>query len=134
MPAPKYTLKSFERLKSQKTIGDLFNSGRDQYVYPFKLLFLIEDKTETDDWPLKFSVSIPKRRFKSAVDRNLLKRRTREAYRLNKLSLQETIIHSAFKVSLMFIFLEKEIKNYDVIEKSIKKHINEINRKVINMG
>lgn len=134
MSTPKYTLKSFERLKSQKAIGRLFDSGRDQYVYPFKLLFLIEDKTEADVWPLKFSVSIPKRRFKSAVDRNLLKRRTREAYRLNKILLQETIQNSPFKISLMFIFLEKEIKNYDVIDKSIKKHINEINRKVHNMG
>lgn len=130
MSTPKYTLKAIERLKSRKEIGRLFTQGREQYIYPFKLLFLIEDSTDSHDWPLKFSVTIPKKRFKSAVHRNLLKRRTREAYRLNKLHLQEQIQSGPYKVSLMFIFLEKEFKNYDVIEKSIKKHINEIIRKV----
>ena len=134
MSTPRYSLKSHERLKSKKQIGQLFDNGKSQFVYPFKLFFFIETQETQEDWPVKFSVSIPKKKIKGAVQRNLLKRRTREAYRLHKLPLDAAFSKNQYKISLMFVYLEKEIKKYDVLEKSIIKHINELIRKVNLMG
>lgn len=130
MLAPKFSLKAYERLKSRKQIDRLFKVGKSQFIYPFKLFYLLEEIEDADDWPVKFSVSIPKKKIKLAVKRNLLKRRTREAYRLNKLKLDAIFKSNSYKISLMFVFLEQEVQNYDVLEKSIIKHLNEIVRKI----
>jgi len=117
------TLKAFERLKSRKQIDLLFSKGIQSFAYPFKIIYTIEQRVQ-DEWPLKFSVSVPKKKIRLAVNRNLIKRRTREAYRLNKNTLQESLSTQGFKISLMFIYLESELKEFSIIEKSIKKHLN----------
>lgn len=130
MSTPKFSLKAYERLKSKKQIGYLFANGKSHFTHPFKVFYLLEQNNTPELWPVKFTVSIPKKKIKLAVKRNLLKRRTREAYRLNKLGLDEKINKSNYKISLMFVYLEKEVKNYDVLEKSILKHINEIIKRI----
>jgi len=134
MTTPKFSLKAYERLKSRKQIGYLFTNGKSLFKYPFKLFYLIEENDTKEDWSIKFSVSIPKKKIKLAVKRNLLKRRAREAYRLNKLDLDKKIKNSNYKISLMFVYLEKEVKNYSVLEKSILKHINEVIKRIDHLA
>ncbi|MBT8231011.1 MAG: ribonuclease P protein component [Saprospiraceae bacterium] len=134
MSTPKFTLKAFERLKSKKQIGRLFTEGKSQFKFPFKLFYIIEPIQNDADWPLLFSVSIPKKKIKLAVKRNLLKRRTREAYRINKLPLDKLLKEKRYKVSLMFVYLENDVKEYSDIEKSIIKHIDEIYNKINNLS
>jgi len=122
----KFTLKKHERLKSKKQLEKLFTSAHSFFAHPIKLLYLIDDNT-ADEWPLKFSVSVPKRKINSAVKRNAVKRKIREAYRLNKIPLQEQIIaKSKIKLSLMFIFIETETTDFVTIEKSIKKLLTKL--------
>ena len=111
---PKLTLQAFERLKSQKQIGLIFEKGQSAFVFPFKLVYHIQPRAE-QEWPLNFTVSVPKRKFKKAVERNLIKRRTKEAYRLNKMALQEKLMSGNIKISLIFIYLDSELKKFDVI-------------------
>jgi len=126
--AKNHTLKDYERLKSRKLITQLFEQGAHSFAYPLKLVYRIEAEAELNqaDWLLKFAVSIPKKKVKSAVDRNLLKRRIREAYRLNKNTLQSCLADNNLKLNLMFVYLESEIKNYAVIENAVKQHLDEI--------
>ncbi|UKM65524.1 ribonuclease P protein component [Flavobacteriaceae bacterium GSB9] len=71
-----------EKLKSKKLIDQLFTEGQSVSVFPLRLVFL---KTVFDDDSLaKTGVSVSKRNFKTAVDRNHIKRLLREVYRLNK--------------------------------------------------
>lgn len=101
-----------EKIKSRKTIDQLFSEGKSIIQYPVKMVFI---PSETAGHQAAFSV--PKRNFKRAVDRNKIKRQLREAYRLNKNVLSD----STAKFALFFIFLGKEKTEYLHIEKSVKK-------------
>ena len=80
----KYSLPQSERLKGKIRIDNLFANAKGVLAYPFRVLFTPNGTDKNI-----IMVSIPKRKFKHAVDRNLLRRRTREAYRLNKTLLSE---------------------------------------------
>jgi ribonuclease P protein component len=86
-------------------------------------MYILRDLDE-DRVPLKFAISVPKKKLKKAVDRNLIKRRCREAYRLNNSALKDLLTSHNKQLILMFIYLNHEIKEYITIEKSIKKHLN----------
>lgn len=75
----RYLLTKKERLSSVTQIEKLFKEGRSFVLFPFKIYY-----TPTADTFNKIVVSVPKRKFKKAVDRNTLKRRIKEAYRTNK--------------------------------------------------
>lgn len=77
-----HTFSKAERLNSKKLIQELFTKGSSFYMHPFKVLTLhnLEGKPNFS----QVLISVSKRNFKKAVDRNLLKRRIKEAYRLEK--------------------------------------------------
>jgi len=77
-----YTFRKEERLCSRKHLDLLFKNGSSFLLYPFRVSYLFID--EPADVPAQVVINVPKKRYKRAVDRNLLKRRIREAYRLNK--------------------------------------------------
>ena len=77
--------------------------------------------------PIEFALSVPKKAFKRAVDRNVLRRRIREAYRLNKIELYKYLknnaLHSQKRFAFMVLYTAKEEMPYSDIEKGIKKMI-----------
>lgn len=80
------TFAKAERLHSKKIIQELFTKGSSFYLHPFKIILLLNPDQTTAQHQILISVS--KRFFKKAVDRNLLKRRIREAYRKEKEGFQ----------------------------------------------
>ncbi|QTE21483.1 ribonuclease P protein component [Polaribacter cellanae] len=85
----KYTLGKNERLKSRKLIEKLYEEGNSIKVFPLRMMFV---KTEhTSDFPVQMGVSVAKRNFKRAVDRNRIKRLMRECYRLQKEIVYENV-------------------------------------------
>ncbi len=117
MAFKKYGISHQERLKSKKTIDYLFRSGQSNFTYPIKLVYIIQPSV--DQVPLRFAVSASKKKIKSAVKRNLLKRRMREAYRLNSLEIKEHFSQKDITVSIMFIYVGRNIESYELIEKGI---------------
>jgi ribonuclease P protein component len=104
-----------EKLKSKKSIELLFSEGKSVSKYPLRLVYAdnIIEKEEL----IKFGVSVSKKYFKKAVDRNRLKRTLRECYRLNKHLLVDSIQKP---MSLMFFYQSKEVLSYQEInEKTI---------------
>lgn len=103
-----------EKLKSQKTIDLLFSTGKSVSKYPLRLVYV---ETNDEKEKLKFGVSVSKKHFKNAVDRNYYKRVLRECYRLNKNIIHENITKS---YAIMFFYQTKDRLNYNEIqEKSI---------------
>jgi len=105
----KFTLKKSERLSQEKLIQELFDKGSSFYLYPFKIFFIPSDGPIT-----QVMVTVPKSIFKRAVDRNTIKRRIREGYRLNKTRL----LPDKF-FSIAYIYTAKEILPSALIHQKI---------------
>ena len=113
----RFTLHKEERLCSQKTIEELFSSGESFLAYPLKVVFL---KTESfQPYPVHAAFTVSKRNFKRAVMRNLLKRRMREAYRLNKLPFYDDLVAKGLQIAIMFVYIGKDPAEYTPIEKAM---------------
>lgn len=110
------TFKKEERLCSKKIIDKLFTEGSSFLSYPLKIVYLPIDLPSQYRVQAAFSVS--KKNFKKAVERNLLKRKMRESYRLNKYTLFE---ESDKQLAIFFIYVAKEIVEYQRIEVAMKK-------------
>lgn len=105
-----------ERLKSRKLIDQLFEKGASFNGYPFRVVYLPNPVQEVFHHQTMFVV--PKKRFKRAVDRNLLRRRMLEAYRLNK-----SILYAKQPVNpylIAYIYIGKEIADYQLVEEKLK--------------
>ena len=75
-------------------------------------------------YPCAMAVSVPKRLFKMAVDRNLLKRRIREAFRLNKPHLYRMLEEVHINLQLIIQYQSKEIKGFESIEKAVRQGLS----------
>jgi ribonuclease P protein component len=118
-----FSLKKREILRSKKSIKELFNSGSSFILYPFKVQYLPDFNSPNNQ--VLFSVS--KRNFKKAVDRNLLRRRIREAYRLNK-SLLLADEKEASSISIALIYIGKFKLPYAEIEDKLKQVLVRLNK------
>ncbi|WP_299156168.1 ribonuclease P protein component [uncultured Tenacibaculum sp.] len=85
----KFTLGEQERLKSKKLLGKLYEEGKSIKVFPLRMVYI---QTEhTSKFPVQVGVSVPKRNFKKAVDRNRIKRLLRETYRKEKYTVYDGV-------------------------------------------
>ncbi|HTA26474.1 MAG TPA: ribonuclease P protein component [Bacteroidia bacterium] len=107
------TLGKQERLYEKTVLDAVFQKGNTIHNSPIKLLWVIDPRKST--MPVKVAFSVPKRIFKKAVTRNLLKRRMREAYRKHK--ILKTANEETY--ALMFIYSARKINHYAEIESKI---------------
>ncbi len=118
-----FTLGKKERIKHLSAIRALFDGGKSIVAFPVRAIYHIR-KHEENQPVASILVSVPKRHFKHAVDRNRVKRQLREAFRLNKqmLSLPEKT-----HADIAFVWLDD--KHYDTrqVEKRVRKLLVRIN-------
>ncbi|MBS1682976.1 MAG: ribonuclease P protein component [Bacteroidetes bacterium] len=111
-----FSLKKEERLSKKKLIQELFEKGSSFYLYPLRVVFLPTNSKQN-----QILISVSKTNFKRAVDRNTIKRRIREGYRLNKHALSSDIFFS-----IAYIYTAREIVDSSIIHQKIIQSFNEI--------
>lgn len=106
--AERFTLSKEERICSKKLINELFTgNGRSMTAFPLRVVFM--KRTIVDDQPrAAMLVSVPKRYFKHAVDRNRVKRQMREAFRHNKSIIIQNLTDDHEAVAMAFVWLTNE--------------------------
>lgn len=120
-----------ERLHHRNVVEALFDRGKSEYAYPLRMFYLVVGKDNADDLlcpsavmePVQMMVTVPKKKFKRAVDRVWLRRRIREAYRLNRLSLKDLVERDERGRSLLlaFIYVGSDKAVFGSIEKKMVK-------------
>ena len=113
-----YNFKKEERLCSQKLIDELFHNGSSFLLYPYRVNYLLVKSMEV---PIKVLFQVPKRKYKRAVDRNLIKRRIREIYRLQKSQCLYSFIPAGSTLLLSIVYVGKEIHDFSLMEEKSKK-------------
>lgn len=111
-----YSFSKEERLCSIKLIEKLFHDGSSFLLYPFRIIWL--PQSLPSEFPVQVLISVPKKKFKRAVDRNLLKRRIREIYRLQKSEqLYPFLNEHAATLIIGINYIGNNIADYDFMEK-----------------
>ena len=123
-----YTLSKAERLSWKRYIDLLFLRGQSFVAYPLRVVYLPVE--ETLSVPVSFLVSVPKKKFKRAVKRNLVKRQVREVYRVRKQGLYDALTLSGKQLLVAFIYLDKEIASFSEMEKSMTKALRILQEKI----
>lgn len=127
-----------ERLTSQLVIDKLFAGGNaSMAAFPLRIVYMQMEKQEgSQQWdgvqqpPVSILVSVPKKRFRHAVDRNRMKRLVREAYRLNKHILWNAFQEKNFRLAIAFVCITDTLPTFRSVNKSMRKALIRIGERV----
>ena len=120
-----FTLGKNERLKSRKQTELLFKEGTKFSVHPFRVFYSCTTNGITG---IQFGVGVSSKIFKKAVDRNRVKRVVREAYRLQKISLQEQLKEQGIGMYLFLVYTGKELPVYTDVYKATGKILTKLSQ------
>ena len=118
------TFHKSERVCSRKTIAALFENGNVAYSSVFKVLWQI--RLSQLPFPAEVAFSIPKKVFRLAVTRNLIRRRMREAYRRNKQMLYDYLGSENIRISFIIMFRGSVIPDYETVERATKEMLGDL--------
>ena len=123
MPRNTFPLK--EHLKSKKVIERLYAEGTSVTAYPLRAVF-IEQTIEEQDVTAAILISVAKKRFRHAVDRNLVKRRIREAYRTSKHPFIETLESNGKRMAVAILYIDTRHSSTAFIKRKMEKLLDSI--------
>lgn len=123
------TFKKIERLNSKLVIDKLFAGGNSSMaVFPLRVVFMKVEKNEKA--PVSVLISVPKKRFHHAVDRNRLKRLVRETYRTRKHILWDALADKDYGLAVAFVCITDNMPSYQIVCKSMQKALVRISEKL----
>ncbi len=123
------TFSKEERLCSQKTIDRLYADGHRSMAFPYSVIWL---ETPTLDVPCQVLIVAPKRRLHHAVDRNRMKRLTRECYRQLKPQLYSVLQERGMHITLALVYIHNELLSYDKVFQKMGKLMEQLINEIPN--
>lgn len=127
-----YKLNKSEKLRSRIAIDHLFDDGVSLMAFPLRAAFRLRPRGEN---PVQFLISIPKKRIRKAVNRVTLRRRTREAYRLNRNELLLAQLEQLdMGVDIAFVYLDSKPAPYSVINEKVTTLLTRIAQAAIDQS
>lgn len=124
----RYTLSKEERLSWKRYIDQLFAKGQSFVAFPLRVVYLpVEEDLLA---PVSILISVPKKKFKRAVKRNLIKRQIREVYRVRKYTLIDPLVEKNSRMLVAFLYLDKKIRSFAEMEKAMTKALTTLVNKV----
>lgn len=121
-----YKFTKEERLCSKRLIDGLFRNGSSFVVYPYRVVYLYTAPLPEISVPVQCIISVPKRRFRKAVDRNAIKRRIRETYRLQKSDLYEFLQEHSLHLLVAFQYVGKKKEPYAMLYERMERVLAEL--------
>lgn len=118
-PQRRFTFSKKERLYGKKTFDILFEQGKSFKEGPLRFVYTFDLPEYFVRSPLMIAVGAPKRRFKHAVQRNLIKRKLREAVRLNKHPLQDILIEKDKNLAILITYNSQKIPNFHLLNQAV---------------
>ena len=117
-----------QKLCSETVIKEMFSSGKSFTTTNFRLVWF-EDNTE-DEIALKSIIVVPKKKIRLAVKRNVINRRMKEAYRLNKIEFENMLKSKKLKLSIAIISQSRKILPYKNVEEEIKLILERLSKEL----
>lgn len=114
-----------ERLSSKKIIDKLFAQGSTVFHHPIMCKVIVEDTAE-ENTGIQVLIVVPKKKIKKAADRNRIRRRIREAYRINKLPLHKFKEQENKHIYIAFVYVSSDELNFTSLQSAIIKITQEI--------
>ncbi|MBE6293461.1 MAG: ribonuclease P protein component [Bacteroidales bacterium] len=121
----RYTFPKHEHLKSKSIIEKLYAQGCSVTAYPLRAVYLFlppDEKSPT----ASILISVAKKRFRHATDRNLMKRRIREAYRLNKHTITTPLAGEGKKIAIAILYIDNKHSNTEFLKRKMHKLLSNI--------
>lgn len=129
MDSNKQTFSKAERLCSTKIISEIFENGNSFYTAFFKVLWIVSPVILPS--PAQVAFTVPKKVFRHAVTRNLIKRRFREAYRRNKFRFYDHLRSCEIQLAFIIVFRQNIIPEYDDMERSVVESLEILIRNIL---
>lgn len=125
-----HTFPKAEHLTSKLQIDSLFEKGEGFIAFPLRVVYQLVPKEENSSL-IKVVVSVPKKRFKHAVDRNRFKRLIRESYRLNKHQLWAATEQTPWNLHIAFCAVSNELPNFDTVQIKMQMALVKLEHRIL---
>ena len=107
-----------QKLCNETAIKEMFSNGNSFVIHTIRLVW--KEQVNSDDVAIKSIIVVPKKQLKLAADRNIVRRRMKEAYRLNKSAIESFLVDKNKQLNIAIIYQNEKILSYNVIEEKIK--------------
>jgi len=107
-----------QKLCNETAIKEMFSNGNSFVIHTIRLVW--KEQVNSDDVVIKSIIVVPKKQLKLAADRNIVRRRMKEAYRLNKSTIENSLKNKGKQLNIAIVYQNDKRLSYKVIEEKIK--------------